>query len=103
MLTLQAEEHVAGRAFCDPGHTAGDGATLGLLRTALRGAARGLREHELRFADGSGVHHLAVPDWTALEERRPVAIVGFFGQARPDVDHTPIMAIESDIVGRAAQ
>jgi hypothetical protein len=29
--------------------------------------------------------------------------VGFFGQAHPGVDHAPIMAIEHDIVVRAAE
>ena len=76
---------------------------LALLRTALQGAAGGRRAPELRFADAIGVHHLAVPDWKALEVRRPVAAVGFFGQARPGVDHAPIIAIEEDIVARAAQ
>lgn len=103
MLMLHAEEHVAGRAFSDPGHTPRDGATLTLLRTALKGAASGRRASELRFADAIGVHHLAVPDWEALEQRRSVAIVGFFGQARPEVDHAPIMEIEGDIVARAAE
>ena len=44
-----------------------------------------------------------MPDWDALDERRPVAIVGFFGQARAGVDHAPIIAIEQDIVARAAE
>jgi len=101
MLTLGADEQVEGRAFCDAGHTPRDRATLGRLRSALKGAAGGARASELRFADGVGVHHLVVPDWNALEERRPVAVVGFFGQTRPGVDHAPILAIEEDIVARA--
>ena len=102
MLELRADERVAGRAFCDAGHTQRDRATLGRLRTALKGAAGGQRASELRFADAAGVHHVVVPDWDALEERMPVAVVGFFGQVRPGVDHGPILAIEEDIVARAA-
>jgi hypothetical protein len=102
MLTLRADERVAGRPFSDAGHTARDRATLGRLQIALKGAAGGRRASELRFADAVGVHYVAVPDWDALEERRPVAVVGFFGQARPRVDHGPILALEEDIVARAA-
>jgi hypothetical protein len=102
MVTVRADERVAGREFCDAGHTPRDRATLGRLRIALKGAAGGRRASELRFADAVGVHHVVVPDWDALEERRPVALVGFFGQARPGVDHGPILAIEEDIVARAA-
>jgi hypothetical protein len=56
----------------------------------------------LRFADEIAEHHVVVPDWAALESVRPAAIVGFFGQARADVDHAAISEFEHDIVVRAA-
>jgi hypothetical protein len=101
-LHLQADQTVAGRGFSDPVHTARDGATLTQLRVALARAAAGPRATVLRFADDIGEHRIAVPDWRALETLRPVAIVGFFGQARDDVDHGAIVALEHDIVARAA-
>jgi hypothetical protein len=103
MQSLGASERVEGRAFCDPVHTRDDGAILARLRRSLAEAARGPRAAELRFADTAGVHHLVVPDWDALAERRPIAIVGFFGQARPEVDHAPIIALEEAIVARASE
>jgi hypothetical protein len=101
-LHLQADQTVDGRGFSDPVHTARDGATLAQLKIALARAAGGCRAAVLRFADDIGDHCVAVPDWRALETLRPVAIVGFFGQARNEVDHTAIVDLEHDIVARAA-
>jgi hypothetical protein len=101
-LPLRADERVARRAFSDPAHTECDLATLTRLRDALRRAAGGRRSSALRFADEIGVHHVVVPDWAALEQPRAVALIGFFGQAREDVDHSAILALEHDIVARAS-
>jgi hypothetical protein len=101
--TLRAGEHVAGRDFCDPAHTEGDLATLRGLRDAFRSQAGRRAASVLRFSDGIGEHVVAVPDWTALARTRPVAIVGFFGQSREDVDHSPIVAMERNIVARAGE
>jgi hypothetical protein len=99
--TLRADEHVAGRDFCDPAHTEGDLATLRGLRDAFRSHAGRRAASVLRFSDPIGEHVVAVPDWTALARTQPVALVGFFGQARDDVDHSPIVAMERNIVARA--
>lgn len=99
---LQADQLVAGRSFSDPALTDADCATLGALRATLRRAAEGPRGDVLRFADEVADHHIVIPDWAALESVRPAALVGFFGQARSDVDHAAIGAFELDIVGRAA-
>jgi hypothetical protein len=101
-VSLLADQRVAGRAFSDPGHTEHDLATLTRLRHALARVAADRRSSTLRFADEVGTHHIVVPDWAALESRQPVALIGFFGQARADVDHSAIVALEDDIVGRAA-
>jgi hypothetical protein len=99
---LGAHERVAGRAFCDPAHTASDRATLARLRDALKRQAAVERRSVLQFADEIGDHYVAVPDWEALARRQPVALVGFFGQSRERVDHSPILQLEQDIVARAA-
>jgi hypothetical protein len=99
--TLRAGEHVAGRDFCDPAHTVADLATLRGLRSAFRSQAGRHAGSVLRFSDGIGEHVVAVPDWTALVRTQPVAVVGFFGQSREDVDHSPIVAMERNIVSRA--
>ena len=101
-LPLAADQRVAGRGFCDPVHTEADLAILTRLRDALKRASAGRRSNAMRFADEVGVHNIAVPDWAALEAPRPVALIGFFGQAREEVDHAPIVALEQAIVARAA-
>jgi hypothetical protein len=100
-LPLGADERVPHRPFCDPEHTPLDLATLSQLRRALERAARGSRGPTMRFADDIGVHQLSVPDWAALESAQPAALIGFFGQAREEVDHAAIVALEDDIVARA--
>ena len=101
-VRLQADQRVDGRGFSDPAHTGRDAAILARLRTVLARAAGGPRAAALRFADDIGRHQVAVPDWHALERSRPVALVGFFGQARTAVDHQAIIDLEADIVARAA-
>jgi hypothetical protein len=101
-VCLHAEQAVAGRPFTDPAATAEDCSILAVLQATLKRAAGGDRRPGARsFADEVGRHHVVVPDWTALATARPAAMVGFFGQARDDVDHAAIIALEHDIVGRA--
>ncbi len=83
----------------DPAHIAGDIALLERLRGVLRSAPRTPGEQRLRR--GAERHRIAVPDWEALARVRRVVGVGFFGQAREDVDHEPIALLETDIVRRA--
>jgi hypothetical protein len=72
-----------------------------VLRATLTHAAARSRAPVLRFADEAGEHHVAVPDWEVLAATRPAAMVGFFGQARDDICHEAIIALEHDIVDRA--
>jgi hypothetical protein len=90
------------RPFADPSRTVGDLAVLRSVRARLRArAAAGGGAGCFRDADGAE-HWLVVPDWAALEAARPAAAVGFFGQARDDVDHAPLVALEHEVVARAA-
>jgi hypothetical protein len=99
---LAAHDQVAGRAFCDLAHTTRDRATLVRLRDAVKRRAGDQRGSVLQFTDEIGEHFVAVPDWEALSRPQPVALVGFFGQSREQVDHSPILQMEQDIVARAA-
>jgi hypothetical protein len=101
-LRLQAEQLVAGRDFTHPTATAADRSTLRTLHSTLRGVAAEARAAAMEFADETGRHHVVVPDWEALASVRPAAVVGFFGQARDGVDHAAIVALEHDVVARAA-
>ena len=67
---------------------------------ALRSAPR--TNGQQRIRRGGEVHRIAVPDWAALARDRSAVGVGFFGQARADVDHEPIVVMEDEIVERAA-
>jgi hypothetical protein len=87
--------------FDDPARVDEDLALLERLRSALRGAERA--NGEQRFRRGGEQHRLAVPDWGALDRTRPAVGIGFFGQARPEVDHEPLAALEDEIVGRAGE
>ena len=100
-VALAPDEVVPRRRFADPGETARDAALLEEIREALRrrlatGAAGGT------WPDRSGDEHLLViPDVAAVENTVPAVAVGFFGQARADVDHTPIVELEHALLRRA--
>jgi hypothetical protein len=98
---------VDARPFAAVEHTHAD---LRVLRAMRRTVAERLRDATLPPPDAGPVqepdgteHWLCVPDPVALAAARPVAAVGFFGQARTDVDHGPIVEREHDIVARAAR
>jgi hypothetical protein len=98
--------HVPDRPFAAVEHTRSDLAILREMRALL---ARRLRDGTLPAPDAGPLEHpdgtahwLCVPDPAALAATRPVAAVGFFGQARSNVDHGPILEREHAIVARAA-
>ena len=52
---------------------------------------------------GAGESHwLVVPELPTLMRSRPSFGVGFFGQAREDVDHSPILDLEQELLARAS-
>ena len=55
-----------------------------------------------RWTDPDGSHHwLVVPDWQRLADTAPAVAIGFFGQARENVEHGPIITREHEILARA--
>jgi hypothetical protein len=104
---LAPGEPVPGRPFAAPEHSRTD---LGILREMRRTLAARLTAGDLPAADagslpgpGGTMHWICVPDPDALARTQPVAAVGFFGQARTDIEHHPIVEREHDIVARAAR
>ncbi|HEY4825661.1 MAG TPA: hypothetical protein VIH85_02795, partial [Solirubrobacteraceae bacterium] len=100
VVRLHPGEGAPGREFTDPAHAREDLAAVATLRASLARRARS--------GAGGGVwtaandsHWLVVPDLRALVESWPVFGVGFFGQAR-EVDHTPILNLERDLLARAS-
>jgi hypothetical protein len=102
VLVLESDQTVPGRPFTDVARSAEDLAALRRIRRSLRERlTAGLGAGTWSDAAGDG-HLLVVPDPGALATVRPAHAVGFFGQARDDVDHAPIIAIEQELLGRAA-
>ncbi len=100
-VSLSTDAHVPGRAFADPGHLADDTAALEDVRRAmkLRVSERGTGGV---WCDAAGDEHLLVlPRLESLRASRPAVAVGFFGQARDDVDHAPILMLEHNLLRRA--
>jgi hypothetical protein len=99
-VSLSPDEAVLGREFTDPARSVDDLAALARLQASL--VAR------VRSGLGSGAwtgtgdsHWLVVPELRALVQSRPAFGVGFFGQAREDVDHSPILELEQELLARA--
>jgi hypothetical protein len=99
--TLAPDEGAPGRPFADPANTLHDLAALSAMHRALR---LRVRSHPSggRWSDAGAEHWLVVPDPVQLAAIRPVVGVGFFGQAREEVDHEPILRLEHDLLARAA-
>ena len=100
-VSLSTDARVPGRAFADPGHLASDTAVLEDVRRVMR-----MRVSEAgrggTWCEPAGDEHLLVlPSLSALRATRPAVAVGFFGQARDDVDHAPIVALEHNLLRRA--
>lgn len=56
-------------------------------------------EFHFRGPDSDGLRHwIRVPDCAALRSAPELTVVGFFGQARATLDHTPIDELEAAIV-----
>jgi hypothetical protein len=89
------------REFTDPARTLDDLAALARLRASLAARVRSGFAGGIWTVAGDS-HWLVVPELSVLASPGPVFGVGFFGQAR-DVDHTPILDLERDLLARAPQ
>jgi hypothetical protein len=100
-VDLRADETAPGRAFTEPARSAADLATVATIRASLiRRIGSGLGGGT--WSDDGETHWLVVPSVAALTAPAPAVGVGFFGQARDEVDHTPILDFEQDLLARAA-
>jgi hypothetical protein len=92
--------------FTDPANTEHDAAVMRDMLGRMRAFARGWLESPppgpgalVREADAAGNRTwIRVPDRDALLAAGELTTVGFFGQARADVDHDPIHRLEEAIV-----
>lgn len=104
-MELRADELIADRPFAAPDRTAEDGEVLRRMWTRLRihvqgmGAAdrSGHRLDRVADADGS-VHTIVLPNLRRALTSDDLFGVGFFGQARQQVDHSPIIELEAALI-----
>lgn len=100
-LSLSSGQAVSGREFTDPARSLDDLAALARIRASLVTCVRsGLAGGAWTVAGES--HWLIVPELRALAQSRPAYGVGFFGEAREHVDHSPILDLEQDLLDRAS-
>lgn len=101
MVSLSAGDPVVGREFTDPACSIEDLAAVARIRSSLVIRLRsGLSSGAWTVAGES--HSLVVPELCALARSRPAFGVGFFGQAREQVDHGPIIDLEQNLLARAS-
>lgn len=100
-VSLLPDEEVLGREFTDPARSLDDLAALARIRTSLVARVRSNLAGGAWTVAGES-HWLVVPELRDLVQARPVIGVGFFGQAREDVDHRPILELEQNLLARAS-
>jgi hypothetical protein len=70
------------------------------LRRHTRTVAADARDRTDRVTDAdSSVHTIVLPDLSRALRADDLFAVGFFGQARSGVDHSPIMELEAGLIG----
>jgi hypothetical protein len=100
-VSLSPGETAIGREFTDPARSDDDLTALVTIRASLVSRVRSGFGGGA-WTDGGDSHWLVLPEPRDLGRPRPAVGVGFFGQARPRVDHGPILELERDLLARAA-
>ena len=111
MIQLGPQELVSGRPFAAPVWVRNDGAVLRRMWARLRrhvatlvtdpdGRRQPLTGHRVdRITDpDASIHTIVLPDVSRAVRDGDLFGVGFFGQARHGVDHTPIMGLEAALI-----
>jgi hypothetical protein len=100
-IILQPAKVVPERPFSDPAASKDDvtiiRAMIAHLCDLLARSNSTPPIHLDRQEEDGTRHRLVVPNWRALQRKRDLIAVSFFGQLRPQVDHEPIDALEEDI------
>ena len=97
---LEPDERVAGRPFADPAETDGDLWIMGDMLRQERAMARAWQQEGVtgpglsELLEAGWRHLVAVPDRARLLAAADVTAVGFFGQLRPNIDHTVLFEHE---------
>lgn len=90
-------------AFASTEHTVRDLSTMNRMLARLRRhvaecAPISQPRHD-HIADDVEEHLIVLPRPQSIDAADDLVVVGFFGQARSDVDHSPILSLEADLIG----
>jgi hypothetical protein len=104
-IELAPDVDLPDRPFTALARTADDLATLGRMLARQRrlvaeaeASADDRRDEHLTDAEDGGIHHIVLPSLAAARAAGDMATVGFFGQARLEVDHEPIVELEHALI-----
>lgn len=103
VVSLAAAEYVDGRPFTDPEATAHELDVLAAIRAAQVERMEGARGGGTWVDRHGTTHWLVAPRPELVLDPAPCLAVGFFGQARGDVDHTIIVSLEHAMLARAEE
>ena len=105
IIQLQSSEIIQDRPFTHPQENVADLQILQFMVKKLRSV---LTESDklqpqtgpvkLNLKDTDGAHKIILVDWPYLMTNHHLTAVGFFGQARTDIDHTPIIKLEDTLI-----
>jgi hypothetical protein len=100
---LTAQELLPARPFTDPERTAADASVMDRMLQRLRLEAQGWPGGQtsvevLKYTRAGCRHWLVVPNAPALGGAQDVTVVGFFGDLRSHMNHSPIYELETDVV-----
>lgn len=105
-VRLAPDETAEGRPFTAPTHGAADLRIIERMvrrlahhaRTILAESPRATADDRRVLDDDGSLHRIVLPDIPSLISAEELAAVGFFGQARTGVDHTPIGDLEQQLI-----
>jgi len=105
IIQLQSSEIIDDHPFTHPEENGGDLQILQFMVKKLRSI---LSESDdlpsqsepvkLNLKDVDGAHKIILVDKDYLTSNQDLLAVGFFGQARTDIDHTRIIKLEDDLI-----
>ena len=109
-VDLRPDELVPDRPFTDPTHSLREADVMREMRVRQRAIARSWtpadgpsRYGAVDEYEGDGRRHwLAVPDKRALLGATDLTVVGFFGQARANTDHSILFDLEEEVIAGLA-
>jgi hypothetical protein len=110
MITLAPDAILPDRPFTALEHTLDDLRVMNQMLAALRRhvadvvipSAATNRDDRFVDPDSGGHYKIAIPDATRVTDPGDLVAVGFFGQARMDMDHRPIVDLENALIADLA-